>query len=251
MKKLKRLLILSITALSVISLHSCDKDDDYAVLYANALVTVNPLNGGNEFYMQLDENTKLKPVNFTKSPFGDKKVRALINFEEAKDKTYDGVYKPVVLNWIDSIRTKEIVPTLGEIDNLKEYGDDPLDIVRDWVTIVEDGYLTLRFRTYWGYTNIKHTLNLVYGENPKDPYEVTLYHNNNGDFHERVADGIIAFDLSKLPDTKGEWVDLTLKWKSIVYNCEKSVTFKYKTASNTPTNSTAIISGFNNDIKVD
>lgn len=246
MKKFRKLLILSIAALGLVSLQSCDKDDDYSNLYANALVTVKPLNGGEEFYLQLNENTMLKPVNITKSPYGNKKVRALINFEDAPEQSTNSIYKPVVLNWIDSIRTKEIVPTLGgEIENLKEYGDDALDIVRDWVTIAEDGYLTLRFRTYWGYTNISHTLNLVYGQNPKNPYEITLYHNNNGDFHERIADGIIAFDLSKLPDTKGEWVDLTLKWKSLAYNSERSATFKYKTTSSTPGNVSAIIADFN------
>lgn len=30
------------------------------------------------------------------------------------------------------------------------YGTDPVDMINDWVTIAEDGYLTLRFRTMWG-----------------------------------------------------------------------------------------------------
>ena len=63
-------------------------------------------------------------------------------------KQYD---KAVRVNWIDSIATKPMAPNLGD-KNKDEYGDDPVEIVRDWVTIAEDGYLTLRFRTYWGTT---------------------------------------------------------------------------------------------------
>ncbi len=257
MKEIRLKFLLGLVLFGLPLIHSCSDDNDYDELYANALVTVKPLDNGNDFFLQLDENTALKPVNMSKAPYGNKQVRALVNYEDIDDADdlngFDpnSRFKPVELNWIDSIRTKEIVHTLGEIDNIKEYGNDPLDIVRDWVTIAEDGYLTLRFRTFWGYTNIKHSLNLIYGENPNDPYEVILHHNNNGDFNERVADGIIAFDLSKLPDTNGEYVNLTLKWNSIAHRGYKSIVFKYKTRSTINTNSGTTLANIKYEVKVE
>ena len=90
-----------------------------------------------------------------------------------------------------------------------------------WTTVVEDGYLTLRFRTYFG-NRTKHVVTLVKGANP---YEVVLHHDAKGDVRGVVKDGLVAFRLSDLPDTHGKAVDLTLKWKS--FSGVKSVTFKY------------------------
>ncbi len=50
---------------------------------------------------------------------------------------------------MDSIRTKMPVVSAGE-NNDEKFGNDPIEIVKDWVTIAEDGYLTLRIRTKWG-----------------------------------------------------------------------------------------------------
>ena len=46
------------------------------------------------------------------------------------------------------------------------------------------------------------------------------------------ADGIIAFDLSKLPDTNGDYVNLKVKWNSIAHRGYKTAIFKYKTRAN-------------------
>lgn len=228
MKKVINILFIAFAVTSLSVLQSCSDDNNgQNNMYANALVTVKPIDNGDQFYLQLDEATAIKPVNVTKSPYGNKQVRALINFEEATEQSVSSVYKPVILNWMDSIRTKEMVKNLGQLENMTTYGTDPVDVVRDWVTLVEDGYLTLRFRTFWGYTNIKHSINLVYGTNPNDPYEVVLYHDAHSDFRERVADGLVAFDLSKLPDTNGQTVNLTLRYFSLTFNCEKSIVFKY------------------------
>ncbi|CEN49242.1 conserved hypothetical protein [Capnocytophaga canimorsus] len=50
------------------------------------------------------------------------------------------------INWIDSIRTKKPVPDLGA-ENDAKYGNDAIEVVKDWLTVAEDGYLTLRIRT--------------------------------------------------------------------------------------------------------
>ena len=131
-------------------LQSCLDDNDkyyYVEGFPNALVTVKNATDGS-FFLQLNDSTTLLPTNMSSSPFGDKEVRALVNYDEVSESggRYD---KAVQVNWIDSILTKSIAPDLGS-ENDVVYGTDPVEIVNDWVTIAEDGYLTLRFRTKWG-----------------------------------------------------------------------------------------------------
>lgn len=226
MKRLRSLALMALGVMTLaLSFSSCsdDDDNDYRKMVPNALVTVKPISDG--CYFQLDDNTTLKPGNINKKPFGDKEVRALVNYSvtDQKDETYGQV---VNVNWIDSILTKKPVPCLATPEeNDAKYGHDAVDIVRDWVTIAEDGYLTLRFRALWG--NVKaHSINLIANVNPENPYEVELRHNTNGDPQMRWGDALVAFDLNGVvPDTNGKTVKLTIKWKSTAG--EKSVDFDY------------------------
>lgn len=221
----KNLLYLLVALLmSAVWLPSCDNDDEsvwYA--YPNALVTVKPVDS-NSFYMQLDDNTTLKPLNLQGSPFGDKEVRALVNYRLRPNNPapYD---RAVWVYWIDSILTKPAI-SVEEMNPDFNYGNDPVEIIRDWVTVAEDGYLTLRFRTLWGNGNV-HYVNLITGENPNNPYEVEFRHNCNGDLNaNKWADGIVAFRLDGLPITEGQSVRLTLRWQS--FSGEKKAYFEYK-----------------------
>lgn len=212
---------------------SCQDDDkDVNRLYPNALVTVKHA-GDETVFLQLDDQTTLLPVNLTTSPFEEKEVRALVNYEEV-DKPRGAYDQAVHVNWIDSIRTKAMAPNLGD-ENDAKYGIDPVEIVRDWVTVAEDGYLTLRFRTTWGYPRVVHSVNLIPTNNPENPYEVEFRHNANGDIGDRYGDGLVAFRLDNLPDTEGDTVKLKLKWKS--FSGDKSVEFDYKTRAATPASS--------------
>ena len=130
---------------------------------------------------------------------------------------------------MDSILTKKTV-VFEEGENItleQKYGNDPVEIYADWMTNVEDGYLTIHFVTRWGNSGIKHELNLVTGLNEEDPYEVRFTHNAHGDGTYYEGDGIVAFSLKDLPDTKGETVKLTLKFDS--FRGEKTATFDYCT----------------------
>lgn len=213
---------------------SCLDDDSPGYSYwPNALVTVKVVDD-NSVYLQLDDNTTLLPVNLTKHPFNSKEVRALVNYREVD--VPSGIYsKAVHVNWIDSIRTKPMVPDLGD-ENDDEYGNDPVEIVNDWVTLVEDGYLTLRFRTLWGGDRGKiHYVNLLESPDPEKPYEVEFRHNASGDIHGTMGDALVAFKLDKLPDTEGETVKLKLKWNS--FSGEKSVEFDYNSQASSPVQS--------------
>ncbi len=234
--KSKHILLSVGIILGFLLLPSCLDDDNsnWDKLYPNALVTVKHA-GDETVFFQLDDKTTLLPVNLKTSPLGSKEVRALVNYKEVDEsaKEYD---KAVHVNWIDSIRTKPMAANMGD-KNDEVYGNDPVEIVRDWVTVAEDGYLTLRFRTLWGYSRIVHYVNLIPTNNPENPYEVEFRHDANNDYADRMGDGLVAFKLDKLPDTKGETVKLKLKWKS--FSGEKSVEFDYRTRSAT-TSSSAI-----------
>ena len=102
MKKIKNRNSLFVTflaaALVMLSLHSCDDDDNgcYEKMYPNAIVTVKTA-ADNTTYLQLDDNTTLYPENITKNPYGGKEVRALVNFTEKKDNA-SGYTKTVYVN---------------------------------------------------------------------------------------------------------------------------------------------------------
>ena len=205
-----------------LSLQSCENDDNYdsSVNYPNALVTIKTNSSTGQMYLQLDDETTVLPTNMKTSPYGNKELRALTNLK-IQDGQGGHYSKSAYVNWIDTILTKNMVRSMGAKDD-EVYGKDPLEIVKNWTTSVEDGYLTLRFRTYFG-NGTKHVINLVKGA---QPYEVILHHNAMGDTKGYVRDGLVAFRLSDLPDTQGKTVDLTLKWQS--FSGAKSVHFKYK-----------------------
>jgi hypothetical protein len=229
MKTLRFLMTVGVICTAMI-FQSCLDDDDsnWSLRYPNALVTVKPVNG-NSFYLQLDDSTTLSPTNMTSSPFGNKEVRALVNYSEV-DKSVEGYDQAVYINWIDSILTKQIAPDLGS-ENDEIYGTDAVEMINDWVTIAEDGYLTLRFRTIFGDQNKVHFVNLLASTDPANPYEVEFRHNAYGDVYGKQVDGLVAFNLNSLPDTEGKTVKLKLKWKS--FSGDKSAEFNYCTRKST------------------
>ena len=242
MRKISLFLAASLLTAAAFSLQSCRDDQDDSIYFPSALVTVKPDAENTSFRMQLDEETELWPVNIRKSPFGTKEVRALVNYREPTDAELKegGIYAGLVhvyVNWIDSVLTKPLDVNLGAEKNRQVYGDDPVEIVNDWVTVAEDGYLTLRIRTRWGWQ--KHRLTLVYRDDADSPYVVRFHHDANNDPGDRVGDALVAFRLEDLPDTKGETVDLTLEWNS--FSGPKSAKFKYCTRKASGAQPTAIL----------
>lgn len=208
-------------AVLVLSFASCSTDTDEHDARRIALVTVYP-QSADGFIMQLDDSTTLEPTNVKSSPFGDKTVRALVSY--SYDDATIAAMRKVSIYRIDSIRTKLPVPTTGT-DDATTYGDDPIEIVRDWVTVAEDGFLTLRVRTVWG-NGKQHVLNLVSGVNKDNVYELTLRHDAKGDTVGHMGDAMIAFNLNKLWDNPAKDVKVKLNWKS--FSGDKSIEFSMK-----------------------
>lgn len=224
--------ISSLVALASVSPSCLDENDDNVALYRpTALVTVRPAADGT-FSMQLDDVTTLLPSNVKTSPFGAKEVRALVNYN---DNGETGSVRAVHINWMDSIRTKNTVPSLGDENDLR-YGKDPIEVVRDWVTVAEDGYLTLRIRTLWGTANNRHYINLLTGVNPENPYELELRHDAKGDVNGVTGDALIAFRLADLPAADANPVKIKLNWMS--FSGKKSAEFELGRAQQNPTATT-------------
>lgn len=241
MKFYGKSIITACAALSALPLfQSClDKGDGYidnSYLYPNAVVTVKPVTEGENkyFYFQLDDETKLWPLDNAYHPYDGKEVRALAYISETEMPSgvdtdiYD---KAVKICWMDSILTKKpvVFQSAGDDEqssDVSDYGNDPVEIYKGF-TVVEDGYLTIHFGTYWGNTGIKHEVNLLTGLNADDPYEVYFKHNAHGDVNHAPGDGFVAFRLEDLLDTGGETVELTLKFDS--FSGVKTAKFNYKT----------------------
>ncbi len=222
------------SALAFFTVSACgyDINDDYqpdlSQMIPNAIVTVKTDPQSNQMYLQLNDSTTLLPVNMTKSPFGKKQVRALANISDALGS--NGAYSRLVtINRIDSIVTKPTVPSTGSQDYFL-FGNDAVEIIDNWMTGVEDGYLTICFSTIWGDAKQPHIMNLLTGTDPTSLYTVELHHNAQGDKDGNYANSIIAFDLKSLPPTFGKTVKLKLVWES--FFGRKSMTFDYKSPQN-------------------
>lgn len=232
--KFKFLYLIGLAMATAPMLQSCSDDDDSSLNSYTALVTVVPVSD-NSFEMNLTNTVKLIPTNLKASPFKDKEVRALVNY--TYDDETESPLRNVSINWMDSIRTKMPVIDKG-VDNDALYGKDCIEIVKDWVTIAEDGYLTLRVRTKWGSPGVKHEVNLLSGGNPEDPYEFELRHNANGDTFGEIGDALIAFNLNQLITTNDPVVKIKIKWES--FSGPKSTEFDLTTRNSTVDDAQAI-----------
>lgn len=209
-------------------LQSCLKDEKASYYYPHAVVTTKTASD-HTFYLQLDDSTTLLPVNYKNSPYGSKEVRALVNYTLLEERP-DGYSYQIRLNAMDSILTKNTAVSLGD-RNDSVYGKDPVEIIKDNVTIVEDGFLTLNFSTYWGSFHRPHKVSLITGVNKDNPYEVEFRHHAHNDVPERPGNALVAFNLKDLPDTQGKTVKLKLTWNS--FSGKKSTEFDYCTRKTT------------------
>lgn len=245
---MKKLIVLS-AALAVMAsvITGCTKDSGDSSYYPNALVTVKTASDGS-CYLQLDNSNTILPTNLSANPY-KKQVRALTYLKNMQSMV--GVCNnSAEVVWMDSILTKSAVPApqVGPLEWGYGYGDDPVDILNSWTTVLEDNYLTLAFRAYYNIAGNTHYMNLVYGTNPDDPYEVVFTHDasESAGAFVNYFDGIVAFDLTKIPGLTSETsATVTVRFLSGAYGCEKSISFSYPGNGSTsvnPDNGTAYAS---------
>lgn len=226
MKMLRSILLVLGIALVSLTLPSCLKDDNSYSLGDMwiAIATVVPQND-NSYYLRLDDGKKLWPAasNYPNyEPKADQ--RAFINFTILSDST-QGFAHYIKVNAIHNILTKPIAENKGT-ENDSTYGIDPVSIPSKEDIWVGDGYLNVYFMTSWGGVKA-HFINLIQTDAAKNPYELEFRHNAYDDPKVTVGSSRVAFNLSSLPDTKGETVDLKIKVWTL--NGIETYTVKYNT----------------------
>ena len=114
---------------------------------------------------------------------------------------------------------------MGEIRyDMQALAGDPVDILMDWITSLEDGFLTLHY-SIQASGNVKHDFSLYPSVEP-DTYR--LVHDAHRDIRGTQTDGIICFDVSGLlPDTEGKTVELHLDYIDL-NNTKKRLTVEYQ-----------------------
>lgn len=177
-----------------------------------AVVTVKEASGS--CYFQLDDNTILQARNMTGNPF-DTQTRAMllyVDYGKSSDISTPGMeVRSIDVAGIEKILTKDPVESVG-MDDPEKYGSDPIDIYNSWLTVVEDGYVTIHFRSLWGMTGKTHTLNLVKNTDPEDPYLFYLRQNYNGDVPTGVyRDGVVAFDINDIIADHDKTYNITIR----------------------------------------
>lgn len=213
------------TALCAAVLYSCSagdmyeyvKNGDYAAAdYSpdtqsfNAIVTVKQDQEG-KVYFQLDDSHVLYPRRYPETFNGIRRIICGIE-------TYANTNECAVL-WMDYLEEGTVASEANGVQ------DDGLDLISDWMTSVEDGFLTVHYDAFWGSGNVAHKLIVTPGT---DPYSINLIHSANGDEALEKGDALIYFDInSLLPDTEGAYKTLTLSWKTCD-NINASKTFQFR-----------------------
>ena len=196
--------IIGILILAVCLLPGCTKSvrnaeslDPFSRQYT-AIATVKR-DAASRVFIQLDEETILYPDNYPDPFVRECRIVCAFSWKTGTQRCW--------MAWMDYIEE-------GTVQGGDLPEGDPIEPEHDWMTSVEDAYLTLHYSAFWGDGRVAHSLILVTGENPEDPYEVRLVHLCNGDPAIEKGDALVYFDLSSLPPTGEGGEILTLKWKN-------------------------------------
>ena len=126
----------------------------------------------------------------------------------------------------DAILVEWVSPLdMGEIRyEMSASAGDPVDILTDWMTSLEDGFLTLHYAIKAS-GSVKHEFSLYPST---EPNAYRLIHDAHGDGKGSQTDGIVCFEVSGvLPDMAGEKVALHLDYIDL-NNTQKRLTVEYQ-----------------------
>ena len=220
--------------LVLIPMPSC-LDDDEPYTMDDVMITIATVvpTGDDSYYLRLDNGDTLWPSTTLYPDYTPQEgQRVLVSFTlvtDSEGNQPNGYSYYIEINAIHDILTKDIAPDLGAAND-SVYGTDPVTIPDDDCIWVGDGFLNVYFVTDWGNTT-SHYINLIQPDAENDPYTVEFRHNAYDDPAVFSGAGRVAFDLSSLPDTNGETVDLKVivledtgeKVYTLDYNTDKTI----------------------------
>lgn len=211
-RRFRRFLLLCALVSAVIpSVQSCmDKDaidanvmDSFSGKY-NAVVTVRKDVSGTT-YLQLDDVTTLEPVDWV-NPFKDE-TRALMAVSIIPGQSSAFTHRAAV-NLVEPIATFLPKVVSSPSKSFREE-NSPVLVYDDWMTSLEDGYLTLHLAALCEDSSTESMFSLH--QDKSDPASVYLMRERGGEGEKLWKDFIVSFKVRDfLPKPQGEGVGLNL-----------------------------------------
>ena len=202
MKKMIKILVLTLLVVTPFSLQSCDNDGyslgDYAISYA----TVKRVT--NSYYLQLDSGDKLWVSAGYLSYRGIDGQRVIANYTILGDSDGGEFDYYVKVNGLQEILTKNVEEVKSEKDD-QEFGNDNFYRLNEmWLG---GGYLNVGFSYILPKTSEKHRISLVQNmlKGPlEDEYiHLELRYNTYNNVSNYFANGLVSFSTLAL-DTTGK-----------------------------------------------
>jgi len=181
-----------------------------------AIVTIKQDAEGKTF-LQVSENIKVYPDGGYEFSGLQRAMCSLYIYAHEGDIYYGQI------DWLEPLE----MGSFGT-GSIKGGAGDGLNIIQDWMTGAEDGYLVIHYSTWWSEHPVHHDFYLSSGSDPDDPYCLELRQDSHGDAHDYLDEGIICFDINSLPDTGDEYRTITLKWND-TDGAARTATFDFKT----------------------
>ncbi len=181
-----------------------------------AIATLRSRNGIR--YLVLDETSIgliVNPASVQDIPDG---TRVFVRYQQVSATLPDFCTEAVRVDWAASV-------DVGAVSFLTDAPEgDPVDIVTDWMTSLEDGFLTLHYKIRAS-GKVAHSFEL---RPDVEGRQYRLLHNAHGDTGGEETEGLICFPVADLlPDTQGETVTLTLHYTALNKKAS-TLTFDYR-----------------------
>ncbi|HKJ42687.1 MAG TPA: NigD-like protein [Sunxiuqinia sp.] len=196
---MKRLVKFGLAGLLMISLFSCDLNNDNSYSLDRYWIGFGVINAdGTTTSIKMDNGSELFPVDgYYQWTADDDSSRVMVNYTVLDDKVVNDEQKQyyVRVNSVKDILFKGILTITPEMED--SIGNDPIHVEDAWTT---NNMLTFQLQ-YFG-NGMVHYVNLV--KQPGDittsdePIQLELRHNDKDDLPNYHISAFVTFDLSSL-----------------------------------------------------
>ncbi len=221
MKKLKYLLWVLITVLSIPILYSCLDNNDDREGKELQLSTIRIIDN-DSYYFEFDDGSTLYPSDGQVSRRYEAKEgqRVIVNYDLLEEKKEGYTYYGYI-HLIQNILTKDIISMTEETED--SIGDDRINVVE---VLIAGGYVNISFQYLGTHTEQKkHMLNLVINETLEDTESnylpLEFRHNAYNDYPDRLGWGYVCFKMENieelLEDKKGLKIRINTIYDGVKY----------------------------------
>ena len=170
-------------------------------------------------YVQLDAVSAgfvVNPAEIKDIPDG---TRVFLQYRTVvSPETPDFCTDAILVEWASPLDVGEIRYVMDAL------AGDPVALVTDWITCLEDGFLTLHYSVP-SKGKAQHTFALYPGATS---YEYRLVHEAHGDVDGDLTDGIVCFRVGDLlPETEEKTIILSIKYLNTDHTW-KTLTVEYR-----------------------